>query len=50
MYTGEIDNVELTSDIVWSLRHWPLELIQWRTQNSHRLDIRFNSEQDRLVY
>lgn len=45
--TGEIDNVELTSDIVWSLRHWPLELVQWRTQNSHRLDIRFNSEQDR---
>ena len=39
----------LIEDIVWSLRMWPLELIQWSAINSHRLDIRFNPEQDRSV-
>ena len=34
---------------MWTLRNWPLELIEWETTNSHRLDIRFNPEQDRCV-
>ena len=33
--------------IVRNLRDWPLELIQWRVENSHRLDISFNREPDR---
>ena len=35
--------------LVWTLRHWPLELVMWQTTNSHRLDISFNPEQDRYV-
>ena len=38
---------QLIEDLVWNLRTWPLELVEWRTSNSHRLDIRFNPEQDR---
>ena len=37
----------LIEDLVWNLRTWPLELIEWETLNSHRLDITFNPEQDR---
>lgn len=37
----------LTEDVVWNLRTWPLELVQWQTTNSHRLDITFNPEEDR---
>lgn len=39
----------LIEDLVWNLRTWPLELIEWGTQNSHRLDITFNPEQDRYL-
>ena len=45
---GQVDP-QLIDDIVWSLRKWPLELVQWPTYNSHRLDVQFNSEQDRCV-
>ena len=34
---------------MWNLRTWPLELIQWPTQNSHRLDIRVNPEPEGSV-
>lgn len=37
----------LIEQLVWNLRSWPLELVMWRTNNSHRLDIRKNPEQDR---
>jgi hypothetical protein len=33
--------------LVWNLRNWPLELIEWDTRNSHRLDIRLNPECER---
>lgn len=36
-------------DIVWNLRTWPLELVEWTTNNSHRLDICLDPEQDRSV-
>ena len=45
--TGRIDDVELIEQLVWNLRTWPLELIEWPSYNSHRLDIRINPEQDR---
>ena len=45
-HTGD-NNTQLLEDLVWSLRSWPLDLVQWRTTNSHRLDIKFNPEQDR---
>lgn len=38
---------EVIEDVVWNLRTWPLELVEWETKNSHRLDIQFNPEQDR---
>jgi hypothetical protein len=38
---------ELTEAVVWNLRTWPLELVEWNTTNSHRLDVTFNPEQDR---
>ena len=38
---------KLIEQLVWNLRSWPLELVMWRTNNSHRLDIRKNPEQDR---
>ena len=40
-------DTELIEKLVWTLRSWPLELVMWRTNNSHRLDIRKNPEQDR---
>jgi hypothetical protein len=41
------EDIELIEKLVWTLRSWPLELVMWRTNNSHRLDIRKNPEQDR---
>lgn len=38
---------DLIEAMVWNLRTWPLELVEWNTTNSHRLDITFNPEQDR---
>jgi hypothetical protein len=32
---------------VWCLQTWPLELIDWPIDNSHRLDIRIDPENDR---
>ena len=40
-------NDDAIRSLVWNLRTWPLELVQWETQNSHRLDIQFNPEPDR---
>jgi len=45
-FTGD-HNKELIENVVWNLRTWPLELVEWETKNSHRLDIHFNPEQDR---
>ena len=45
--TGKTHDPGLLEQLVWNLRSWPLELVMWGTQNSHRLDIRRNPEQDR---
>ena len=29
------------ADLLWTLRTWPLELIQWPVNNTQRLDIKF---------
>eukprot|EP00050_Salpingoeca_kvevrii_P011097 m.12660 g.12660 ORF g.12660 m.12660 type:complete len:765 (-) comp3253_c0_seq1:54-2348(-) len=34
--------------ILWNLRTWPVELIEWPVENSHRLDIWFNRDEDRF--
>lgn len=31
-------------DAVWTLREWPLELIDWPAPNSHRLDVRIHPD------
>ena len=45
--TDKIHDTQLIEQLAWNLRSWPLELVMWGTQNSHRLDIRKNPEQDR---
>ena len=47
--SGRTKERALVEQLVWTLRHWPLELVMWQTTNSHRLDISFNPEQDRYV-
>ena len=44
--TGTRDMADL-DDMVWTLRNWPLELIQWPMTNSHRLDLTFTGVADR---
>ena len=44
-----VTDPDLIEALVWNLRTWPLELVEWNTTNSHRLDITFNPEQDRFV-
>jgi hypothetical protein len=44
--TGSRDDADL-SDMVWTLRNWPLDLIQWPMVNSHRLDIMYTGQKDR---
>jgi hypothetical protein len=44
--TGSHDVVNVQR-MVQNLRNWPLELIQWQVENSHRLDVTFNREPDR---
>ncbi len=46
---GSRSDPALLDALVWTLRSWPLELVEWRTANSHRLDITHNPEQDRWV-
>lgn len=46
---GFYNDTQLIENLVWNLRTWPLELVEWPTANSHRLDIRFNPEQDRYA-
>ena len=31
-------------DTLWNLRTWPLEWVEWATNNSHRLDIYFQKD------
>ena len=38
---------EVIENVVWNLRMWPLELVEWETKNSHHLDIQVNPEQDK---
>lgn len=48
---GARDDAErgrVTADILWSLRTWPLELIDWPVINSDRLDLRFRPGADRF--
>lgn len=45
--TDQSSSAELREDLMWTLRTWPLELVRWQTLNSHRLDLRFNPEEDR---
>lgn len=47
--TGQ-NNTEILEKLVWSLREWPLDLVQWPTTNSHRLDIHLDPEQDRYYH
>ena len=35
-------------DVLWSLRTWPLEMIDWPVTNSERLDITYRSAPDRF--
>ena len=42
-----VNDPDLVEGLVWNLRTWPLELVEWNTTNSHRLDITFNPEKDR---
>ena len=42
--SGGLHDEQLLEDLVWTLRKWPLELIDWPTNNSHRLDIRVSPE------
>ncbi|CAI8038862.1 hypothetical protein GBAR_LOCUS21655 [Geodia barretti] len=44
-----VNDPDLIEALVWNLRTWPLELVEWNTTNSHRLDITFNPEQDRWI-
>lgn len=46
-YIMGVHSEEMIENVVWNLRTWPLELVEWETKNSHRLDIQFNPEQDR---
>lgn len=41
-------NATVVEDIMWNLRTWSLELIEWPATNSHRLDIEFDPEADRF--
>lgn len=47
--TGAMHDKELLEQLVWNLRTWPLELIEWQTQNSHRTDIIPHPELARYV-
>ena len=38
---------ELAEQLVWNLQTWPLDLVDWDTVNSGRLDIEINPEEDR---
>lgn len=49
-YIDQVNDIDLTEILVWNLRTWPLELVEWNTTNSHRLDITFNPEQDRYIH
>jgi hypothetical protein len=35
-------------DVLWNLRTWPLDMIQWPVQNSHRLDIIYDRSINRF--
>merc|ERR1712202_100296 len=39
---------QCVQDVLWNLRTWPLELIDWRRANSQRLDIRYKRDAGRF--
>ena len=39
---------ELQAGMLWNLRTWPLELIDWPFANAHRLDVRFRYQRTRF--
>ena len=43
-----VEREAVLSDIMWSLRSWPLDMRDWPTRNSHRLDIRYRLGADRF--
>ena len=42
------DDAEIIEGILWNLRTWPLELIDWPVTNSHRVDIRYSRSLSRF--
>ena len=44
--TGIVD-MSVVQDILWNLRTWPLEWINWQANNSQRIDVRINPEVNR---
>jgi hypothetical protein len=46
-FATDKNSTELLEDLVWSLRSWPLDLVESDMNNSHRLDIQINPECDR---
>ena len=45
---GPTDHSDDLDDMLWNLRTWPLELIEWPMSNNHRLDLVFVGEPDRF--
>jgi hypothetical protein len=44
---GQAAGPQEAADTLWSLRTWPLSLVDWPVQNSHRLDIVLDNEGER---
>lgn len=42
------ERVSVLSDVLWSLRSWPLDQRQWPVNNSHRLDVILRGGADRF--
>ena len=40
----------MQNDILWNLKTWPLDLISWPVENSHRLDIIYDSAPTRVTH
>ena len=46
--SGQPADDQVVADTVWNLRTWPLELVDWPVQNTHRLDIYLDPDLDRM--
>ena len=47
--TNVDEDVErMQQDMLWNMRTWPLELIDWPFANSHRLDVRYRYQHGRF--